>query len=189
MNPLFPAHIIADFLLQPSALVAWKMKRIAGIVAHAAVHAAVLALFLVPLLTHKEVVAAILIIASLHGLIDYAKIQFQKAGRGTFLQNFLLDQLAHFLVLAVATFAVNFDMPLWKSEMGIGILSLLFFFSFIFALWNLGAVRARLPAGRQAANMQKTESPRTRFGLIVLVFLLFFIPATAALAFSSCFFP
>ena len=165
MHPLFTSHIVADFLLQPARLVAWKKRSVAGIAVHAAIHGLLLAAMIAP--ARPSVLASIALVAFLHGLIDFAKIKLQlEDGIGT---SFLLDQIAHFIVLIITAATLPLANPVWFTESGKGISSLLFFFSFAFAIKNI-----RKP---------QTVSPSARTLLILLIFLLFFIPARL-LAFS-----
>lgn len=159
MHPLFTSHIIADFLLQPTWLVRWKEKTAAGIIVHALIHAAIMALFIRP--QTLQVLLIIAGIAVLHGIIDSLKINYQKK-HPEFGTSFLADQLMHFAVLVLALPYLPYPV-FWHSEKGIGIGILLFFFSFIIALFNL-------------ADTYKTAYAK---GILfaALAFMLFFVPA------------
>lgn len=142
MHPLFIAHLVADFLLQPGWLVRYKMKAVAGVALHAAVHAVTMAVFLLPLSLRSTFV--VIAVAAAHGLIDQTKIFFARRN-GQFAPAFLIDQLAHFVVLfALAPLASA--SRFWLTESGQGVLSLLAFFAFSFALKNLLDL-ARLKTG------------------------------------------
>ena len=171
MHPLFIAHVIADFLLQPTWLVRLKENKTAGIIIHAGIHALVLGLFLIP--KHFATVIIIAAIAASHGIIDAAKIRYQKT-HPSFAPSFLVDQLAHLSILAIAAKLIPVP-EFWLSEGGIGILALLFFFSFGSALLNLQS-KPSLGLGPEIK----------RSLLVTLVFLLFFIPSLL-LASSACF--
>lgn len=133
MNPLFIAHLTADFLLQPNWLEQWKKKSIAGIIVHAAIHAAVMALFLTP--QNWPSILAIAAIAVLHGIIDKFKINFNKKYE-KFSAPFLVDQLAHGIILTILTLLLPSTL-FWHSEMGAILLITFLYFSFGVGAWNL----------------------------------------------------
>lgn len=152
MNPLFISHLAADFLLQTTRMVRWKMRHFWGVAAHGAVHAGVLALFLMP--RDFATIGLILAIAAAHCLIDQIKILNQRRcnckdaplGRvnclaslrlGLFGPSFLLDQLAHLGVLVAAAFAIPNFPSFWKSETGILIAVVTAFLSFGVGTWHL----------------------------------------------------
>lgn len=167
MNPLFIAHLAADFLLQPNWLVQWKEKRIAGVVTHAAVHGIVMLIVLFPF--RPEAFITVTIVALLHGLIDHAKIAYQKK-RKSFGEAFLLDQFAHLVVLIAAIVIVRPSFHIfWISETGLGIFWLLFFFSLVFALNHLFKLK-KFP-------LKNSQQMALRLLLIVVVFAAFLIPA------------
>jgi len=184
MHPLFLAHLVADFLLQPNWLVQWKEKHVFGVIVHAAAHAAVMVLFLLPF--RPEVFVMILIIALLHGLIDQAKITYQKKHRsevaslrlGLFEKTLALDQFAHLLVLIVAVFVMRSPIhSWWASEAGRGVAVLLFFFSFAFALAHLFKLK-KFP-------LKNARARAARFLLISGIFAAYLIPGTL-LGISFC---
>lgn len=132
MNPIFIAHLIADFLLQPTWLVKWKKCSAKGITAHALIHAAILAILIIP--QTFLATATILIIALTHGIIDHIKISLPKK---SFEPAFLFDQAVHAAILLLATRFLPFNSIFWNSEFGILTLSILAFFSFGIGIWNL----------------------------------------------------
>ena len=134
MNALYIAHIVADFLLQPNRLAAFKEKRFAGVLLHAGIHGAVMGLFLWP--TRPRLAVAIVLIAGIHAVVDQLKIAYQRKS-ATFGRGFIIDQAAHFIVLTIATLLFPFSFAFWFTTPGRGILTLLFFFSFTLGLWHL----------------------------------------------------
>ncbi|MBI5412929.1 DUF3307 domain-containing protein [Candidatus Peregrinibacteria bacterium] len=140
MNPLFISHLVADFLLQTTRMVKWKMRRFTGVIAHSAVHASILALFLMP--RNLKTLGLILIITVTHCLIDQVKILSQKR-YGLFGPSFLLDQLAHLGVLVATAFAISNFPAIWKSEIGILIATLLAFLSFGVGTWHLTHIQGQ----------------------------------------------
>lgn len=167
MHPIFLAHLAADFLLQPNWLVQWKEKRVAGVVMHAAIHGLIMLIMLLPL--RLDVFVTVAIVALLHGLIDQAKIAYQKKHK-SFGEAFLLDQFAHLVVLVAAIFLMRSPFHIfWTSEAGRGIFWLLFFFSFSFALGHLFRLK-KFP-------LKNPQQIALRLLLIIGVFAAFLIPA------------
>lgn len=167
MNPIFIAHLIADFLLQPTWLVKWKEKNANGTILHAFIHAAILASLIIPQTFFA--IAIILIIALTHGIIDHIKISLPKK---SFEPAFLFDQAVHAAILLFAMRFLPFNSIFWNSSNGILTLSILIFFSFGIGLWNLMHIK-NYPVYNFA---QKT----TRTFAVTLTFLAFFTLAILA---------
>lgn len=169
MNPLFAAHLVADFLLQPTWMVQLKRKSLKGIIVHALMNLLVMSVFFVP-----QTVGAwsmILSIAALHGIIDHVKIRYHReVKKQSFVTGFMVDQAVHLTVLLIASRLYPFFPPFWLTEKGIGILFLLGFFSFAMAWYNLSALK------------ETRGSPSSLFLLIAFVFLMFMIPASVLAA-------
>ncbi|GEM_PF-3833131 len=166
MNPLFLAHLVADFLLQPKWLVEWKEKNHRGVVIHALLHAFAMVVVLVP--RQPDVFALIAGIALTHGLIDSIKIRYQRKKKN-FEGLFLADQLAHLFILIGASFLLPSIPAFWTSEIGRLIFIIVLVFSFGVAWWNLSHLQ-KFPL--------KTLTERlARFALLALVFALFAIPS------------
>lgn len=166
MNPLFIAHIIGDFLLQPKWMVDMKQRGFRGIFVHATVHAIVMLALIFP--KNIAVLLCIIGIAAVHGLIDQLKINYGKR-HSPFSIPFLLDQVMHLLVLMLASAFFPFTNAFWIGEMGQQVLGILFFFSFILAWWNLSSI--------QVEDNQNTLALIKRFALISVTFAMFAIPA------------
>jgi len=94
---LYLAHLIGDFLLQPDRIAKNKLKAWA-LAAHAGIHVA-LACVMVNIGLSRRVVVAVVILAAVHALFDYAKARLSK---DTWLA-FTLDQAGHLLAVAVAS--------------------------------------------------------------------------------------
>ena len=138
MHPLFAAHLIGDFLLQPTSLAILKQKKIMGIVIHALVHVGIMALLIWP--TNTKIWILILIIAIIHGIIDQIKVLHQKK-HGKCINGFLLDQAAHLAVLICAAIIIKHAQPIWHTEAYNGIIYLLIPFSFLLGAWNLNKAK------------------------------------------------
>lgn len=175
MHPLFLSHLIGDFLLQPGWLVKWKQKDIAGTILHALIHGIIMMALVVPVTSSAFL--AILGITLSHAAIDQIKINSQSWAK-TFAVGFLIDQCAHFAIIAVAAYSVQMVHPFWYTEMGRGIGALLFFFAASLAYRNLFQL-AKYPVKSRKESL-------LRFALITAPFILFGIPALA-LGASACF--
>jgi hypothetical protein len=102
---LYLAHLVADFLLQPD----WVVRRKTGIrplAAHAAIHL-VCAAAAVNLGLDRRVAGAIVGIALIHTLLDYAKARLSGDGWIAF----TADQAAHVLVVALASIWLTGSWP------------------------------------------------------------------------------
>lgn len=174
MNPLFLAHLVADFLLQPKWLVDFKQKDRRGIVLHSGIHLLVMIAFLAP--RRLEVFAIVIAVALFHGLIDSIKIRFQK-NKKSFDLFFLADQLAHLAVIVGASFLLPPIPVFWAQEAGRLVFAIFLTFSFGVAWWNLSRLE-KFPLKTYAERL-------ARFALLALVFALFFIPSRL-LASSFC---
>jgi len=164
MNPLFVSHLVSDFLLQTKKLVVWKKKTLDGIIIHSSIHGIVLTLMLFKLTTLTAL--TILFVVVSHAIIDWAKINYQKENK--FEKYYILDQMAHFGVLALASTFIQTP-SYWTHEIGLGIGLLLFFISYFVAVKNLMKVPVFPPVKAKAENK--------RFFTINFGFLLFLIGA------------
>ncbi len=164
MNPLYTAHLIADFLLQPTWLVKLKQRRRYGVVIHALIH-----FFVMALLTLAWSIAGVLgliIIAVAHAVIDYIKIALEKRGL-KYIPGFLIDQSTHLLVLVTVSSFIKNDIIAWGGEAGKGSLVLFTLFSFSIAWFNLSS--AAPIAHRRLARLMllgMTFAAFTTFGLL-----------------------
>jgi hypothetical protein len=114
------AHLIADFVLQPKALVKWKFKSWKGTGFHALVHFFVGFLLLFPYLPSWKVLGVILAVSGAHFLIDTVKIHKETHGRN-FLLYFLVDQAAHVAtILAGGCFLADVAPQLGTDSIGLG---------------------------------------------------------------------
>ncbi|MBD3581545.1 DUF3307 domain-containing protein [Flavobacterium selenitireducens] len=93
---LLLAHLLGDFLLQPTRWVVHKQQhkhKSVYLYLHVLLHG-VLAFALVG---NTEFLGPVIVLALLHGIIDYAKLRFQTAT--TQRRWFIADQMLHFLVI------------------------------------------------------------------------------------------
>lgn len=167
MNPLFLSHLVADFLLQPTWLVSLKLRRVIGIAFHAAIHAAVMVVLLLP--TRIEVFAAIFAVVVFHGAIDQIKVNFQKKNL-PFDLLFFVDQLAHLAVIIAVSTLLPYSYPaFWTSQNGKLVWILLFVFSLASAWKNLSCL--------SDCPIKNNRQAFLRFATISISFLAFAILA------------
>jgi len=106
---LLLAHILGDFVLQPSFLVVKRKENVLYLLLHVIIHAAVLCiLFASELATFW---LTILFIATAHLAIDSLKIWIEKKSRSQPVLLFVLDQFLHISVLVgVVMYSYNVSM-------------------------------------------------------------------------------
>jgi hypothetical protein len=97
------AHLLGDFVFQPSKLVIWKISSKWGILVHCIVHFILLALLFAPFLLSGDLhfLTAILFVTACHFFIDNAKISYDLRHNNK-VGPFLIDQLLHFIAIALA---------------------------------------------------------------------------------------
>ncbi|RKZ31000.1 hypothetical protein DRQ36_03545 [bacterium] len=101
------AHVVADFPLQPDALIQAKRK-FAGVVFHAALFGIALAMVMGRYLEVTAVVFAVVGLTVFHGLVDWAKsLITKKLGRES-IYYFLGDQALHLASLFVVAYLLRF---------------------------------------------------------------------------------
>lgn len=98
---LLLAHLISDYLLQPSTLVAWKNRSRYGVAVHASIHFLVTSLILYLYTGHFYGFFLALGIATVHFVIDCVKASYDRKTKHNQLA-YWTDQLAHYLTIAVA---------------------------------------------------------------------------------------
>ncbi len=136
---LFLAHLLADFVFQPEALVAWKHKSWKGIFVHSLVLFVTGLVFFWPFVATVNLAGVGVLFgnAVLHFAMDAEKIRKERRGHG-YVRLFFLDQSFHIAVLGVLTFVMAYFLQTDLFSMG----HLLAFFSgfFPFALYLIVAV-------------------------------------------------
>jgi hypothetical protein len=160
MNPIFIAHLTADFLLQPKWLAEWKQKSLGGVLFHSLMHAIVLFLLVIP--ADLGLAVALIVLALIHGAVDYIKIRIQPT-HTTFEPMFLLDQAIHLGALAIFSIYTEPGMTFWQTENGIIGLKVLWFLSFGVAMWNLRKLNA--------FPIKTPHQSIARFATITIIFI------------------
>jgi len=103
MNPLLYfllIHFLADYPLQPNALVKLKVKSYWGVLLHCCVHLACLVIVLFPFLHLKKTWIGITVIFITHNIIDQIKVTLDKKHPSWRLPHYLLDQATHLVVIS-----------------------------------------------------------------------------------------
>ncbi len=109
---LILAHLLGDFIFQPSKLVIWKIKSKYGVFVHVLVHFMANIIVLAPFILngHYWPILAAFVICFIHFWIDQAKISYDLK-HDKKVMAFLLDQLMHLLVMMLVYFFVQ-NLPL-----------------------------------------------------------------------------
>ncbi|KKQ70634.1 MAG: hypothetical protein UT33_C0014G0003 [Candidatus Peregrinibacteria bacterium GW2011_GWC2_39_14] len=102
---LILAHLIADFMLQPSKLVKWKSESVKGVIVHAGIHVVVTLILILPYL-NLATVGIVLLLGAVHAFIDRTKIDISLKS-DKFVRYFILDQLVHFVTIILAGLAIS----------------------------------------------------------------------------------
>lgn len=101
---LLLAHLIGDFILQPTSWVEHKEKkthRSKYLYLHTLLHGILAFIFIAKI----DFLGYALVLALLHGFIDYLKLRYQQ--NKTKRNWFVIDQILHLLVLIAITFSYN----------------------------------------------------------------------------------
>ncbi|MBU0727587.1 DUF3307 domain-containing protein [Patescibacteria group bacterium] len=104
-------HFLADYPLQPNALIAMKKKGYFGVLLHCLVHLAVLIAVLSPFLHLKSVWIGITIVFLTHNIIDQTKITIDKKYPKKSLLFYVSDQLLHLTIITLIAFNIGYIKP------------------------------------------------------------------------------
>ena len=105
---LILAHLLADFVLQPSKLVLWKIRSKYGVFVHVLVHFVINIIVLLPFILNGYYwpIVAAFVICFAHFWIDQAKISYDLS-HDKKVMAFLTDQLIHLLTIMLVYFFVQ----------------------------------------------------------------------------------
>ncbi len=97
------AHLLGDFVFQPTKLVLWKMKSIWGTIVHVLIHLVVNVIIFLPFLINGYfwLIYIILGICFIHFWVDIAKINYDLK-HDKKVAPFIVDQLLHLLTIIIA---------------------------------------------------------------------------------------
>lgn len=103
---LILSHLLADFTLQPTKLLKWKMKSWKGTFIHCLIFYGITLLFLFPYLGKVEAWAILTLLSFSHFILDEIKIKLQES-IGHYQTLFIIDQCFHVLFLFVAGYGIK----------------------------------------------------------------------------------
>lgn len=92
------AHLLADFIFQPTKLIEWKTRNFLGILVHVIIFFTVAATVLYPYLSNAIVWFVLLGISAVHFITDQIKIK-TSIRTTSYSMPFILDQAVHLLSL------------------------------------------------------------------------------------------
>lgn len=176
------AHLLGDFVFQPTKLVEWKMKSSKGNLVHAIIHFLTMVLVLSPFIFNGYwgLLALALGISFVHFWIDEAKINYNLKHDKKVLP-FIVDQLMHFITIAVAYFLImdiKFILPEGGFYAVYGDVRLIIFLSFVvFVTTVIEVFRFQNETEKKKntkieINMDKMMSRVVILSVIYLAFLL-----------------
>ncbi len=102
------AHLLGDFVFQPTRLVLWKIKSNKGVFVHAFIHFVINLLILMPIIINGYfwLIYIIFGISFLHFWIDKEKINYDLK-HDKKVRPFIIDQLLHLLTILLAYFFIS----------------------------------------------------------------------------------
>jgi len=112
------AHLLSDFLLQPTRLVVWKIKSKKGTLVHSFIHTIVALVILTPFLIngYYQLIYVVLGINFIHFWIDEAKINYALKHDNK-VKPFVIDQILHLFIIIIAfLFVKNTDFHLPDTQ-------------------------------------------------------------------------
>ena len=112
------AHLLSDFLLQPTRLVVWKIKSKKGTFIHSLIHTIVALIILIPFLIngYYQLIYVVLGINFIHFWIDEAKINYALKHDNK-VKPFVIDQIIHLFTIVIAfLFVRNIDFELPDTQ-------------------------------------------------------------------------
>lgn len=100
LSYLIIGHLVGDFLLQPSRLIAWKERSLLGTFIHCMIHWATYLFLLMPVILSFSnnifLLTGIIVLA--HFIIDTSKLHYDKHHKNR-VRPFLIDQLLHLITI------------------------------------------------------------------------------------------
>lgn len=132
---LILSHLVGDFVLQPTKLVAWKKKSLVGVLIHCLVHFVVSLVVLFPLILNGYIslIFIALAISVVHFAVDQAKISYDLR-HDEKVKPFIIDQILHFLAILLVFLVISrfqFTLPEGPFYEFYSNIKLVYFLSFI----------------------------------------------------------
>jgi len=181
---LILAHLLGDFVFQPTRLVMWKIKSKKGVLVHVLVHFFTMIVILSPFIWvgYYEVILAALGISFIHFWIDEAKINFDLK-HDTKVLPFLIDQLLHITTIAIAVaFMSSFTFIFPKTTVfaiytdinTINFVSFLVFASSVIEIYKFQKKREKDKNARLQVKTSKMLSRVMIFTILYAFFIIIF---------------
>lgn len=183
------AHLLSDFILQPTKLFIWKNKSMLGVFVHVLVHLALNTIMLLPLLLngHGWLLYVIAAICFVHFFLDQTKIAYDSSHNNK-VAPFLLDQIMHFLTITIGYVFISdykFVLPegdfySFYSTTHIPIfLSLMVITTAGVEIYRFQHIREQNPRSKLTLNRKKIAIRALNLALFYLLFILLnhFLPA------------
>ena len=176
------AHLLGDFILQPSKLVLWKSKSIKGTFVHASIHFLVTVLVLLPFIIngYTELIFIAFGLAFVHFWIDEAKINYDlKHDKKVY--PFLVDQFMHLITITGAYLMIRhiqFELPVGKFYAIYGEPKLIMFLAFlvivttVMEVYHLQRERERNRFIKMRVNSEKMLSRIIIFSILYSIFFV-----------------
>lgn len=147
------AHLLGDFIFQPTRLVLWKIKSNKGVFVHALIHFFTNLLILFPIIINGYfwLVYIVFGISFLHFWIDKEKINYDLK-HDKRVKPFIIDQLLHLLTILLAYFFISnikFILPdttfyqIYSDIKIISFISFLVFFTAVIEIFSLQRQREK----------------------------------------------
>jgi len=186
---LILAHLLGDFVFQPSKLVKWKMESKVGTLVHASVHLIIGLLVLSPFILkgYYSLILVLLFVNVIHFFIDEGKINYDLK-HDEKVKPFLLDQLVHFVVILTGVILVSdirFILPntlfhrLYTDIRIINFASFVIFITSVIEIYNFQISREKDKKVKIRFNGKAMKKRALIFTLLYFSFMII-----SALAFS-----
>ena len=125
---LIIAHLLADFIFQPTKLIEWKKRHILGIFVHVLIFTLLSLILLAPYLVYWETWVVIGAISLVHFLTDKIKIAILSKYK-KFVLPFLIDQAIHLISILIGAQFIP------KVEFEISNMLIIFFLLVIYTIY------------------------------------------------------
>jgi len=108
LSYLILAHLLGDFVFQPTKLVLWKWESKNGVFVHVLIHFLISTIVLMPFLIngHLWLLGMVFLISLVHFLIDQSKINYD-IKHDKKVMPFVVDQLLHFVTILAAYYFIK----------------------------------------------------------------------------------
>ncbi|PIR55268.1 hypothetical protein COU74_02605 [Candidatus Peregrinibacteria bacterium CG10_big_fil_rev_8_21_14_0_10_36_19] len=176
------AHLLGDFVFQPSKLVQWKMESKMGTLVHASIHLLVGFLILSPFIFkgYYSLILVLLFVNVIHFFIDEGKINYDLK-HDEKVKPFLLDQLVHFVVILIGFLFVSdirFILPntffhrLFTDIRMINFVSFVVFVTSVVEIYNFQIAREKNKKTKIVFKRKDMEKRAIIFTIIYFAFML-----------------